>query len=75
MPLTSASEEETSVPAVAAVYHSMEVPVAAKLATVGDAGAQNDCAAVPVGAAVVVRVAVTLNRVVLSQLPTVCVAK
>ena len=51
MPLTRAVDEESNVPADAAVYHFMAVPVAAKLATVGDAEAQNVCEAVPVGTA------------------------
>ena len=46
----------------------MPVPVADKLATVGDAPEQNDCDELPVGApGVVVTVAVTSNLVVLSQ--------
>ena len=40
MPFTRVVGEETCVPAVAAVYHFMVVPVAARLAAV--APAQND---------------------------------
>ena len=65
-----------SVPAVAALYHLRPVPVAVKLATVGEAPEQNYCAAVPVGApGVVLTVTVTSNLAVLSQTPTVWLAK
>ena len=52
----------------------MAVPVAAKLATVGFAIAQNDWAAVPVGAAGLPTVAVTSNLKIPSQPETVCEA-
>ena len=46
----------------------MAVPAATKLATVGDAPVQNDCAAEPVGApGVVLTVAVTSNLAELSH--------
>ena len=40
-----------AVPPLDAAYHFIAVPVAAKLATVGDAPEQKDCVAEPVGAA------------------------
>ena len=53
----------------------MAVPVAVRLATVGDAPEQKDWAAVPVGApGVAFTVAVTSNRDVLSQPLTVWLA-
>ena len=53
----------------------MAVPVADKLATVGDVPEQNDCEALPDGTdGLVVTVAVTFNLNVLSQPETVCVA-
>ena len=57
-------------------YHLIAVPVAVKFATVGEAPEQKVCPAVPVGApGVVLIAAVTSNLDVLSQVPTVCVAK
>jgi hypothetical protein len=50
----------------------MAVPVAVKLATVGAVPEQNDCAALPVGAAgAAVTVAVTFSLKALSQVFTV----
>ena len=48
MPFTNAPVATVAPPAV--VYHIKELPVAVKLATVGLAPLQKDCAAVPVGA-------------------------
>ena len=72
MLLTSAADVASAGPPVEAAYHWMVVPVAVRFATVGAAAEQNDCAAVPVGAAgVVFTVTVTSNREVLSQPLTV----
>ena len=60
-------------PPVAALYHWIAVPVAVKLATVAEL--QNAWVALPVGAAVVLRVTATCNRAVLSQLFRVWLAK
>ena len=60
----------------AVAYHCTAVPVAVKFATVGEAPEQKVCDAVPVGApGVILIAAVTSNLDVLSQVPTVCVAK
>ena len=40
-----------AVPPVKVVYHFIAVPVATRAATVGEVPEQNDCVAVPVGAA------------------------
>ena len=74
--MTSAVDDANGLPPLAAAYHWIAVPVAARFATVGLLAEQKDCAAVPVGAAgVVLTVAVTSNLEVLSQPDTVCEAK
>ena len=73
--MASAVEVDSGLPPLEAAYHWIEVPVAAKLATVGLLAEQNDCDALPVGAdGVVFTVAVTSSRDVLSQPLTVCEA-
>jgi hypothetical protein len=73
--LISAVPEPSGVPPLAAAYHWIELPVAAKLATVGLLPEQNDCEALPVGAAgVLFTVAVTSRREALSHPETVCEA-
>jgi hypothetical protein len=57
---------------VLVAYQTIEVPVAAKFATVGLVILQNDCAALPVGAPGLPMVTVTSNRVALSHPKTVC---
>ena len=75
MPLTKAVLPDKAVPPLETAYHCIDVPVADKLATVGDAPEQNDCDELPEGAdGVVFTVTVTSNRVVLSQPETVWVA-
>jgi hypothetical protein len=72
VPLTSAVEVASGLPPLEAAYHWIEVPVAARFAAVGLPAEQNDCAALPVGAAgVVFTVAVTSSLEVLSQSLTV----
>ena len=63
----------SAVPPVLAAYHWIEVPVAVRLATVPLL--QKVCAALPVGAAGTLIVAVTARRVADSQPLTVCEAK
>ena len=75
MAVAKAVEVANAVPPLDAAYHRMAVPVAVKLATVGDAPEQKDCVAEPVGAAgVVVTVTATANLEVASQPPTVWLA-
>ena len=62
----------SAVPPVFAAYHWIEVPVAVRLATVPLL--QKVCAALPVGAAGTLIVAVTARRVADSQPLTVCEA-
>ena len=63
---------DSGLPPLEAAYHWIEVPVAARFATVGLLPEQKDCAALPVGAeGVVFTVAVTLNLELLSQPLTV----
>ena len=57
--------EANGEPPLAAAYHWIFDPVATRFATV--APLQNDCDALPVGAAVVVRVTVTSSLVALSH--------
>ena len=63
----------SAVPPVLVAYHWIAVPVAVKFATVPLL--QKLCAALPVGAAGALMVAVTARRVADSQPPTVCEAK
>ena len=72
MPSTKAVELDNKLPFDAASYHFKAVPVAVKLETC--APAQNVCEALPVGAAVLLTVAVTARRELLSQLFNVCEA-
>ena len=62
----------SAVPPVFAAYHWIEVPVAVRLATVPLL--QKVCAALPVGAAGALMVAVTARRVADSQPLNVCEA-
>jgi hypothetical protein len=76
VPFTNGVDVASAVPPLDAAYHCIAVPVAVRFATVGEVPEQNDCAAVPVGAAgVVFTVAVTSNRDVLSHVLTVWLAK
>ena len=75
MAVANAVEVTNAVPPLDAAYHSMPVPVAVKLATVGDVPEQKDCVAEPVGAAgVVLIVTATANLEVPSQPLTVWLA-
>ena len=72
MPLASAVDPDSGLPPLGAAYHWINVPVAVKFATVGLLPEQKVCDALPLGAdGVVFTVAVTSNRVVLSQPDTV----
>ena len=72
MPLVKAVVLLNKLPLEAASYHLRAVPVADKLETC--APAQKLCAALPVGAEVLLTVAVTANLELLSQLFKVCEA-
>ena len=72
VPLTKAVLVLNAVPPVFVAYHCIPVPVAVRLATVPLL--QKVWAAVPVGAAGTLTVAVTARRVADSQLLTVCEA-
>ena len=72
MPVTRAVLVFKALPPVLVEYHCIPVPVAVKLATVPLL--QKVWAAVPVGAAGTLIVAVTARRVADSQLLTVCEA-
>ena len=66
---------EIKLPAFAASYHKILLPVTAKFATVAFAELQNPCDAVPAGAdGVTYTVAVTWNLVELSQVLVVWLA-
>ena len=66
---------DKAVPPVAAAYQFRAVPVAIKLATVGEFAEQKVCAAAPVGEAMVVIAAVISSLLVLSHAFTVWEAK
>ena len=72
MPVVSAVLVLSAVPPVLVAYHWIEMPVAVRLATVPLL--QKVCAALPVGAAGALMVAVTARRVADSQPLTVCEA-
>ena len=72
MPFVSAVLVLKTPPPVLVAYHLMLVPVAVRLATVPLL--QKVCAALPVGAAGALMVAVTARRVADSQPLTVCEA-
>ena len=48
--MASAVEVDSGLPPLEAAYHWIEVPVAARLATVGLLAEQKDCDALPAGA-------------------------
>ena len=71
--MTNEVDVDNGLPPLEAAYHWIEAPVATKLATVGLLAEQKVCDALPVGAdGVVLTVAVTSSRDVLSQLLTIC---
>ena len=72
MPVVRAVLVLSAVPPVLAAYHWIAVPVAVRLAIVPLL--QKVCAALPVGAAAALMVAVTAKRVADSQPLTVCEA-
>ena len=63
-----------ALPPVAAAYHLMAVPVAVKLATVGDVPEQNDWALAVGASGVVLTVTATAALLALSQPETVWLA-